>query len=555
MLLSAVVALGTSTAAWASEEEMFTDGPAFMAEEGLVDENVPRINFTILKDGQIGKEYFYKFKTDYEGAVTWKLGEGCVLPEGMTLSSDGVLSGIPGESGNFSVYLTLAAGNRVSGDAFHLCIRDEEGKEPEKGDSIRANLFRVLPETEFLDLGERMEGYAEVPSCTVKVENISDETIRLHLNRFYTRIYVGKPEKELLEPGESTEVEVRFISGLEEGAYDDILYFFAKGQKSGKELSQSISFEFRVRPYVRLQAPEIRHVDKSGGNSFKIQFKNDISAVEGADGYQAAAVHLEGDLEKENYLAIAETASEYVTLKYLPKGICQLYTRSFDETENGREYGEWAFGGDREVLEATPTTPSITETRVRYCDLKVLFNTADKVDGFDLVLARKKNGSEPSDYALVKKGISPKSESIVLGDLARGAYYVAIHSYCYGANGKKVFSRWSNLVQVRITRPRVTTPPAVKSAHALGRKVTVVGEKPVNNHGCYWVLSKKYNRDKNDPTYMVPRKASYTVRTTDNRAVFKNVEPGVYYVFGRGYLQTYHRYYTKWSKPRKIRVY
>ena len=86
--------------------EVFSAGESFSDGTG----SIPAIlTDMVLPDGEIGTEYQVQLEADTD--VNWSLEEGSELPAGFTLSSGGVISGMPQEEGSFS--FTVQADNGI----------------------------------------------------------------------------------------------------------------------------------------------------------------------------------------------------------------------------------------------------------------------------------------------------------------------------------------------------------------------------------------------------------------------------------------------------------
>jgi hypothetical protein len=84
----------------------------------------PAITTTILPDGKTGTEYSAQLEATGTAPITWSLASGN-LPTGLTLYSDGTISGMPTsiDTFSFSVQATNSAGNATKA----LSIRIEDG--------------------------------------------------------------------------------------------------------------------------------------------------------------------------------------------------------------------------------------------------------------------------------------------------------------------------------------------------------------------------------------------------------------------------------------------
>jgi len=91
----------------------------------------PEIVTGSLPDGTVGAAYSQALEAQGDGRIAWSLAEGA-LPEGLTLSPEGVIAGIPNEMGVFS--FTVQAENRSGEDVKELSIEVKESPEEEDND-------------------------------------------------------------------------------------------------------------------------------------------------------------------------------------------------------------------------------------------------------------------------------------------------------------------------------------------------------------------------------------------------------------------------------------
>ena len=104
-----------------------TDSKLFTLE---VKSFVPIITTKSLAYGYKDQEYNFTLETDIQDSFTWSIIEGR-LPAGLTLQSDGLITGIPGESGafNFTVRAELDQGYEPAEKSFTLEIIELEQQE------------------------------------------------------------------------------------------------------------------------------------------------------------------------------------------------------------------------------------------------------------------------------------------------------------------------------------------------------------------------------------------------------------------------------------------
>lgn len=117
----------------------------------------PVIKTESLPDGILNMQYDFMVEADRDDFLSWEVTSGA-LPEGLTLSDEGMLSGIPTESGSFTfgVRAALTAGNIVSDEKqFTLTVLEAPKKlTPTKSSSYTVSggyVTKVVAETKLSD--------------------------------------------------------------------------------------------------------------------------------------------------------------------------------------------------------------------------------------------------------------------------------------------------------------------------------------------------------------------------------------------------------------------
>ncbi len=117
----------------------------------------PVIKTESLPDGILNMQYDFMIEADRDDFLSWEVTSGA-LPEGIALSDEGMLSGIPTESGSFTfgVRAALTAGNIVSDEKqFTLTVLEAPKKlTPTKSSSYTISggyVTKVVAETKLSD--------------------------------------------------------------------------------------------------------------------------------------------------------------------------------------------------------------------------------------------------------------------------------------------------------------------------------------------------------------------------------------------------------------------
>ncbi len=119
---------------------------------------------TLLTAGQAGKDYIAYVDTAGKTGITYALKAGSVLPAGLTLSEDGIISGKPTESGTFDFTVTANAAG-IAGDEFSLKLFIQRSEEDLAG--VKGGCGSVI----YMN-GGFMTGFAAILLCAVCIKFI-----------------------------------------------------------------------------------------------------------------------------------------------------------------------------------------------------------------------------------------------------------------------------------------------------------------------------------------------------------------------------------------------
>ena len=273
--------------------EVFSAGESFSDGTG----SIPAIlTDMVLPDGEIGTEYQVQLEADTD--VNWSLEEGSELPAGFTLSSGGVISGMPQEEGSFSFTVQADNGIGVSSQELSLYVAQRE-QEPV------IKQYELTSGTALIDLGIHAEG--EQSRKRLFLYNAGTDS--LHLSDFpqsryfdfsYAPIFDTNTDEEM-QPGSCAAVDIDDKKNLPAGNYEETVTFETKegasckvtlkvivGASSEKDYELSIETgteeeftesdfydpEFRVEKYVVVRnsgKKETRiRIDTSGLKNFEV---------------------------------------------------------------------------------------------------------------------------------------------------------------------------------------------------------------------------------------------------------------------------------------------
>ena len=203
-----------------------------------------------------------------------------------------------------------------------------------------------------------------------------------------------------------------------------------------------------------------------------------------------------------------------------------------------------------------PEAPMITNVKVTGNKATVILSgESDGAAGYDYVISTDRDCITNKDYDVVNKN-QVKTES-TFEYVGQGTYYAYCHAWKRDANGKKVFSDWSNAYPFVVS---AITPsqPVITSVKVSGSTVTVTYTKASNADGYDVVLgtsTKKVNGETRPVEYgkLVKKNIKGNVVT----ATFKNVKKGTYYAGLHAFNRTSEdgkKVFSQWSNVKKVTV-
>ena len=183
----------------------------------------------------------------------------------------------------------------------------------------------------------------------------------------------------------------------------------------------------------------------------------------------------------------------------------------------------------------------------------ILSGESDGASGYDYVI------SKANDYTTDRVDVT-KNQLKTTGDFTyvqQGTYYAYCHAWTRGADGKKIFSGWSNIYPFAVS---AITPsqPTITSVKTSGSTVTVTYTKSSNADGYDVVLgtaTKKVSGETRPVEYGELVKKNIKGNTVT--VTFKNVEKGTYYAGLHAYNRTAEdgkKVFSQWSNVKKVTV-
>ena len=220
------------------------------------------------------------------------------------------------------------------------------------------------------------------------------------------------------------------------------------------------------------------------------------------------------------------------------------YTGSKTVTAQGKAEGE------------KPDAPMISDVKVVGNKATVILSgEAEGATGYDYVISKDRDCINNKNYASVNKNqVKTLTDFTYVG---QGTYYAYCHAWKRGADGKKVFSDWSNAYPFAVS---AITPsqPVITSVKAKGSTVTVTYTQASNATGYDVVLgtaAKKVGDELRPVEYGTLVKKN--IKGNVVKATFKNVKKGTYYAGLHAFNRTSEdgkKVFSQWSNVKKVNV-
>lgn len=204
--------------------------------------------------------------------------------------------------------------------------------------------------------------------------------------------------------------------------------------------------------------------------------------------------------------------------------------------------GEQDYSGTVSIAPSKPQFEQVTVTNGNVVKASVIRNE-ESIDGYDFTLGTSPNFLNSRSYTKVNKNVSSGSTSFTY--LNKGTYYVAVHAYRLNAEGKKIFSDWSDVYKVTIGGKTPGTPK-LKSLSTGKGTLTATYTKASSAYRYEYVLAKKSFTS-------VTLSPGSKYKTYTNRKYgkvnLKNIPKGTYYFGVRAYtlLNGKTKVYGKWA--------
>ena len=211
---------------------------------------------------------------------------------------------------------------------------------------------------------------------------------------------------------------------------------------------------------------------------------------------------------------------------------------------------------DGKAEDERPAAPMISSVKVVGNQATAILSGDSKgAAGYDYVISTDRDCIKNKDYASVNK--NQVSTSTTFKYVQQGTYYAYCHAWKRDANGKKVFSDWSNAYPFVVS---AITPdaPVITNVKVSGSTIKVTYKAAANATGYDVVLgtgSKKENGETRPYNYGDHKKLNLKEGTVT--ATFKNVPKGTWVVGMHAFNRTSEdgkKVFSPWSNLKKATV-
>ena len=292
----------------------------------------------------------------------------------------------------------------------------------------------------------------------------------------------------------------------------------------------------------KIKSTQIYYWETVTHNSAFVYWENCGTAV---DGYELSwAQNL---LFTENCQTERVTGRDNFYIRGLRSSYCFVRIRTYKEYQDSMIYSRWSV--PVQVNLTPPSTTSVPKTVITKLfdagsgNLGIYWRSLGKtVDGYQI-----KWGQDPKLRNGVKSASYAGRNNATRSGLTNGrTYYVAIRAYQI-KNGRKVYSAWSGIKSIRLSR-KLKGTAFTRSSISSGGALTLSWKK-VSGVSGYQI---QYSENSNFTSAK-----SLSVQQSKNAAVIKNLKKNKLYYFR---IRTYKqlsgkdRYFSGWSSTRKITI-
>ena len=231
-----------------------------IVDGGTVDESIkdalsdsvkypPTITTENLPGGTVGTDYSQTLAADGSAPIAWSVAGGA-LPNGLTLSSDGTISGTPTAEGKST--FTVEATNNYGSEKRELTIEIKAAPTGSASVSVTPDAI-LLPSV--------TEGYESQEPKYITIKNTGDQTIQLK-ERGKDPWLIITLDKTTLEPDEEATVTVRLKDGLRAETRSTLKTFLSYTGEDGTKGQAHFSITYEIKHDMdRVDAKEPTHLE------------------------------------------------------------------------------------------------------------------------------------------------------------------------------------------------------------------------------------------------------------------------------------------------------
>lgn len=236
------------------------DGHNVIVDGGTVDESVknalggsvkypPTIQTESLPGGTVGTAYSQTLAADGTAPIAWSVTGGS-LPEGLTLSNDGTISGTPTAAGTYT--FDVEAQNDYGSGTRKLTIEIKAAPTGSVSVSVTPDAIRLPSVT---------EGYEPQEPKYITIKNTGDQTIQLKEHGKDPWLIITL-DKTTLEPDEEATVTVRLKDGLSAETRSTLKTFLSYTGEDGTKGQAHFSITYEIKHDMeRVDAKEPTHLE------------------------------------------------------------------------------------------------------------------------------------------------------------------------------------------------------------------------------------------------------------------------------------------------------
>lgn len=235
-------------------------GCSVIVDGGTVDESIknalggsvkypPTIATESLPGGTVGTDYSQTLAADGSAPIAWSVTNGS-LPEGLTLSNDGTISGTPTAAGTYT--FDVEAQNDYGSATGELTIEIKAAPTGSVSVSVTPDAIRLPSVT---------EGYEPQEPKYITIKNTGNQTIQLKEHGKDPWLIITL-DKTTLEPDEEATVTVRLKDGLSADTPSTLKAFITYTGKDGTEGIAHFEVSYEVKHDMdRIDVKEPTHLE------------------------------------------------------------------------------------------------------------------------------------------------------------------------------------------------------------------------------------------------------------------------------------------------------